>query len=433
MLRSVAFLVLLVAVAPVASAQTEYDFLLKGGRVIDGKNGISGVRDVAIKDGKIAAVAASIPADRALKAVDVTGLLVTPGLVDMHVHAYHGEISNGYSKGDRSINPDGFTLRSCVTTITDAGSAGWRNFDDFKARVIDKSKTRVTAFLNIVGKGMAGRPDVEQNLADMEVKPTADVAMKYKGVIIGIKSAHFAGPEWSPYERAVEVGNLAKIPVMIDFGPNVQAGRPLLDLLTKYLRPGDILTHMYSGSRGEQAPATKAPSKAMLDGRARGVLFDVGHGSSSFVLATAVPLMKAGFIPDSISTDLHGGSMNAAMKDMLNLMSKFLAMGMSLDDVILRSTWHPAKEIHQEQLGNLSIGSPADVAVLRLEKGSFGFLDPRGGRISGTQKLGCEMTLRDGKVVWELNGLTRDSWDKPGVRGGDPRWDGISPARTPRQ
>jgi dihydroorotase len=431
MLKCAAFLVLVLTFAPIASAQTEYDFLIKGGRVIDGKNSISAVRDVAIKDGKIAAVATDIPPERALKTVDATGLLVTPGLVDMHVHAYHGEIPNGYSKGDRSINPDGFTLRSCVTTITDAGSAGWRNFDDFKNRVIDKSRTRVTAFLNIVGAGMAGRPDVEQNLADMEVKPTANVAMKYKGVIIGIKSAHFAGPEWSPYERAVEVGNIAKVPVMIDFGPNVQAGRPLFDLLTKYLRPGDILTHMYSGSRGEQDEATKGPSKAMLDGRARGVLFDVGHGSSSFMLATAVPLMKAGFAPDSISTDLHGGSMNTAMKDMLNLMSKFMAMGMSLEDVILRSTWNPAKEIHQEQLGNLSVGSPADVAVLRLEKGSFGFLDPRGGRLAGAQKLGCEMTLRDGKVVWELNGLTRESWDKPGVRGGDPRWDGISPARPP--
>jgi dihydroorotase len=431
MLRCAGFVVLVLTFAPVASAQTDYDFLIKGGRVIDGKNGISGVRDVAIKDGKIAAVAPSIPAQRALKTVDATGLYVTPGLVDMHVHAYHGEIPNGYSKGDRSINPDGFTLRSCVTTITDAGSAGWRNFEDFKSRVIDLSKTRVTAFLNIVGAGMAGRPTVEQNLADMEVKPTAAMALKHKGIIIGIKSAHFAGPEWSPYERSVEAATMAKIPVMVDFGPNVEAGRPLYDLLNKYLRPGDMLTHMYSGSRGEQDPATKGPSKAMIDGRARGILFDVGHGSSSFNLATAMPLMKAGFIPDAISTDLHGGSMNTAMKDMLNLMGKFMAMGMSLDEVIVRSTWHPAKEIHLEQLGNLSVGSPADVAVLRLEKGSFGFTDPRGGRLAATQRLACELTVRDGKVVYDLNGITRDSWDTPGVRGGDPRWDGISPARPP--
>jgi dihydroorotase len=227
MTRCAAFLVFALMCAPFASAQSDYDFLIKGGRVIDSKNGINGVRDVAIKDGKIAAVASNIPAQRALKTVDATGLVVTPGLVDMHMHVYHGEISNGYAKGDRSLLPDGFTLRTCVTTITDAGSAGWRNFDDFKKRVIDQSKTRVTAFLNIVGRGMAGRPDIEQNLADMEVKPTTDVAMKHKAVIVGIKSAHFAGPEWSPYERAVEVGQAAKLPVMVDFGPNVEAGRPL--------------------------------------------------------------------------------------------------------------------------------------------------------------------------------------------------------------
>ena len=156
-------------VAATAGAQTDYDFLLKGGHVIDGKNGISAVRDVAIKDGRIAAVTTNIAAARALKTIDATGFYVTPGLFDMHVHVYHGEIPNGYAKGDRSFNPDGFTLRSCVTTVTDAGSAGWRNFDDFKSRIIDNAKTRVTAFLNIVGHGMAGRPTLEQDLADMDV------------------------------------------------------------------------------------------------------------------------------------------------------------------------------------------------------------------------------------------------------------------------
>jgi dihydroorotase len=431
MIRCAVFCWLGLMVAATAGAQTDYDVLLKGGHVIDGKNGISAVRDVAIKDGKIAAVTTNIPAARALKTIDTTGLYVTPGLFDMHVHVYHGEIPNGYSKGDRSFNPDGFTLRSCVTTVTDAGSAGWRNFDDFKSRVIDNAKTRVTAFLNIVGHGMAGRPTVEQDLSDMEIKPTLEMALKHKGLIVGIKSAHFAGPEWSPYERAVEVGRSAKIPVMIDFGPSLQAGRSLDDLLVKYLRPGDILTHMYSGSRGEQDPKTKGPAKSMIDGRKRGVLFDVGHGSGSFRWSAAVPLMKAGFIPDSISTDLHGGSMNAGMKDMLNLMGKFMAMGMSLDDVILRSTWHPAKQVQLEQLGSLSVGAPADVAVLRLDKGHFGFVDTLG-RLDGTQKLACELTLRDGKVVYDLNGMTRERWDTlaPGARG-NLKWDGIT-AANPR-
>jgi dihydroorotase len=270
-----------------------------------------------------------------------------------------------------------------------------------------------------------GSGRIEQNLDDMEVKPTADMALKHKGVIVGIKSAHFNGPEWAPYERAEEVGRIAKIPVMVDFGGNIKAGRTLVDLLTKYFRPGDIYTHMYGGRRGEQDPDTKGPSHALLEGRKRGVYFDVGHGGTSFQWPTAVPLMKAGFVPDSISTDLHTGSMNAGMKDMLNVMGKFLAMGMPLDQVIQRSTWNPARQIQLEQLGNLAVGSPADIAVLRIEKGRFGFVDPLGGRMESRQRLSCEMTVRDGRVVYDLNGLIGEPWEKvkPEGRGWDPRWD----------
>jgi dihydroorotase len=403
--------VMAMALTPQAPAQTapDFDLLLKGGHVVDAKNQISAVRDVAIKDGKIAAVAANIPPARAAKTVDASGLYVTPGLVDIHVHVYPGEKKNDYAGGDWSVYPDGFTLRSCVTTVADAGSSGWRNFEDFKSRIIDQSITRVTAFLNIVGAGMGSGP-IEQNLADMEVDPTAAMALKYKGVIVGIKSAHFAGPEWTPYEKAEAVGRQANIPVMVDFGANVKQGRTLMELFTKYFRPGDIYTHMYGGRRGEQDPKTNGPSEAMIEGRKRGVIFDVGHGGTSFRWATAVPLMKAGFIPDSISTDLHHNSMNAAMKDQLNVMSKFLAMGMSVDEVIRRSTWNPAKEIQLEQLGNLSVGSPADVAVIRLEKGKFGLFDPAGGRIDVSQRLVCELTVRDGKTVYDLNGLAQARW-----------------------
>jgi dihydroorotase len=427
-MRRAGFLWLILIFASSAGAQTDYDFLLKGGHVIDGKNGISAVRDVAIKDGKIAAVAADIPAARALKTVNAAGLYVTPGLLDIHVHMFPG-VAEGYSAGASSVPPDGFTLRSCVTTVADAGSAGWRNFDDFKTRIIDRSKTRVTAFLNIVGSGMAGV--AEQNIADMQAKPTADMVLKHKGVIVGIKNAHFAGPEWTPYERTAEAGRIANVPIMVDMdGP---ATRTLAELFTKYYRPGDIYTHTYGGSNGEQDPKTNGPSQALRDARQRGVFFDVGHGGSSFRWAVGVPFMKAGFVPDSISTDLHVGSMNAGMKDMLNVMGKFVAMGMSLDDVILRSTWNPAKQIKLEQLGNLSVGSPADVVLLRLEKGSAGFVDSRGARVDGTSKLVCELTVRDGKVVFDLNGVSRDRWDpsSPDVGPGDPRWDGIAPARTP--
>src|SRR5712671_6169577 len=176
------------------SAQQKYDLLLKGGHLVDARNNISAVRDVAIADGKVAAVAASIAPADALKVVDATGYYVTPGLVDIHVHVFAGTGERGSYAGDNSLYPDGFTLRSGVTTIVDAGSSGWKSFEDFKDRIIDRSKTRVLAFLNIVGAGMRG-DKFEQNLADMESKPAAEMAMRHKDVIVGIKSAHFSGPE----------------------------------------------------------------------------------------------------------------------------------------------------------------------------------------------------------------------------------------------
>jgi dihydroorotase len=403
-------------------AQSSYDLLLKGGHVIDGKSKTSAVLDVAIADGKIAAVAADIPAARAGKVVDVAGLYVTPGLIDMHVHVYAGTGQRGAYCGDSSVYPDGFTFRSGVTTVADAGSSGWRNFPDFKDRVIDRSKTRVLAFLNIVGKGMAGAP--EQDLAEMDAKAAADMALRYKDTIVGIKTAHYAGPEWTPVEHAVEAGTLANIPVMVDFG-TFRPERPFQDLVLKKLRPGDIYTHTYLSwvpmldDQGHLLPY-------LLEARRRGVIFDVGHGGGSFLFRQAVPAMRQGFGPDSISTDLHIGSMNAGMKDLLNVMSKLLNIGMPLDEVILRSTWAPASEIHHPELGSLSVGAAADVAVLRVEEGHFGFVDTYGARMQGTRKLVCELTLRNGRVVYDLNGITREDWDKLGnyLAQGDAAWDG---------
>ena len=412
------------------SAQPKYDLLLQGGHVIDPGNKVNAVRDLAISGGKVAAVAPRInPAD-ALKVVDVSGLYVTPGLVDIHVHVYAGTGEIGSYAGDNSVYPDGFTLRVGVTTVADAGCAGWRNFEEFKQRVIDRSKTRVLAFLNIVGPGMRGEK-FEQNLADMESRPAADMALRWKDIIVGIKTAHYAGPEWTPVERAVEAGNLANIPVMVDFGAN-RPERPMSELVTKELRPGDIYTHVYSGLRNEQ-DASGRVNPALWEARKRGVIFDVGHGGGRFVWRIAAPAVKEGFLPDSISTDLHIGSMNSGMKDMLNVMDKFLAMGLSLEDVILRSTWNPAREIKREELGHLSVGALADIAVLRLEKGRFGFVDIYGARMSGDQKLTCELTLRDGKVVYDLNGMTRPDWSQlphDYKQTGDARWDEISPGPT---
>jgi dihydroorotase len=233
-----------------AAASPEYDLLLKGGHVIDAKNNIDALMDVAIRDGKIAKVARTIPARRAIKTVYVTGMYVVPGLVDIHVHVYAGTGEKNSYAGDLSVYPDGFTFRSGVTTVVDAGSSGWRSFPDFKSRVIDISKTRVLAMLNIVGAGM--RPNgIEQNTADMDGQKTGEMALKYPGVIVGIKSAHFTGPEWKPYEQAEIAGKMANIPVMIDFGAR-RTERPIYQLFADYLRPGDIYTHALSGERGSR-------------------------------------------------------------------------------------------------------------------------------------------------------------------------------------
>jgi dihydroorotase len=410
-------------------AQTQYDLLLQGGRVVDAKNKISAIRDVAIKDGKIAAVAEHIAPGSALKTVSVKGLYVSPGLVDIHVHAYATPGERGSYAGDNSVWPDDFTFRTGVTTVADAGSSGYKNFEDFKQHIIDRSKTRVLAFINIVGAGMRG-PKYEDNLADMEPGPAAEMAQKYPGVIVGVKTAHFSGPEWTPVENAVKAGTIAKIPVMVDFGAN-RPERPIEVLLTQKLRPGDIYTHCYSGLRNEIDASGKV-NRGMIEGRKRGVIFDVGHGGGSFAWRIAVPAIQQGFLPDSISSDLHIGSMNAGMKDMLNIMGKFLALGMSVDDVIAWSTWNPAREIHHEDLGNLSVGSPADVAVLSLEKGNFGFTDMYGARMDGKQRLECQMTVHNGRIVYDLNGISRPDWKslpKDYTAIGDRRWDALNPTR----
>lgn len=383
-----------------AVAQPRYSLLLEGGHVIDPRNGVDGVMDVAIADGRIAAVAPDIPATDAQTVIDVSGLYVTPGLVDIHVHVFSTTGVPGAWAGDNSVRPDSFSFRTGVTTMVDAGSSGWRNFEDFRRTVIDRARTRVLALLNIVGLGML--TDVpEQNVHDMDAAATAAMARKHSDVVVGIKSAHYQGPEWVSVDRAVEAGRAAGIPVMVDFG-YFREERPYYELVTERLRPGDMSTHMFRGP----VPYVDADGRLLpylAQARNRGVLFDVGHGSGSFVFRNAVPAVRNGFHPDTISTDLHTGSANGTMMDMPTTMSKFLAMGMSLNEVVRRSTEVPARAIGRPELGHLTPGAEADVAVLRLLEGDFGFADARRGRLAGTRRLTCELTLRAGRVAWDWN------------------------------
>ena len=410
---------LIVAAAAVVAAQNpEFDLLIKNGRVVDPRNGIDGVMDVAITGEKVALVAANVAPGRAKTVADATGLYVTPGLIDIHAHVFWGADRNSqYSNGYSAVQPDSHSFRAGQTTLVDVGGAGWRNFPLFKEQVIDRSKTRVLAFLNIVGSGMQGGP-VEQNLADMDAKLTAMRIRQNKDLIVGVKVAHYNGPEWDPVLRAVEAGRQTNVPVMVDFGGHTPP-LSLEDLLMKHLRPGDILTHTYAHVGG-RIPIVDDQGQVrpfVWEARKRGIIFDAGHGGGSFLYRQAVPATKQGFYPDVISTDLHIGSMNGGMKDILNTMSKFLNLGMPLKDVIKANTSRAAEVIKRPDLGHLSVGAEADIAVLNLRKGEFGFIDVGGGKMVGDQKLECELTVKGGQVVWDLNGISRPVWSDMPSRG----------------
>jgi dihydroorotase len=394
------------------SAQ-EFDILIKDGRLIDAKNAINKVMDVAISEGKVTLVAENIFANRAKKVINAKGFYVAPGLIDIHSHNFFGTEPNAYlSNSFTALPPDGFSFRTGVTTVVDAGGAGWRNFRQFKENVIDRSKTRVLSFLNIVGSGMKGGA-IEQNIDDMNPKLTAMVAKQFPEHIVGVKLAHFSGFDWTPTERAVAAGKLANIPVMIDFGGS-QPELSLQTLFMEKLRPGDIFTHAYGHVDG-RTPIVNEKGKVddfAWAAQKRGIIFDVGHGGGSFLFEQAVPAMKQGFKPNSISTDIHTGSMNGGMKDIINVMSKFLNMDMSLNEVIAKATWSSAKIIKREDLGHLSIGAVADITILNLREGDFGFIDTKGKKMKGNKKLECELTIRDGKVVYDLNGIAAQSWEE---------------------
>ena len=388
-----------------------YSIIIKGGLVIDPKNGINEVMDIAIQDGKIASVAKNINAIGAAQVVNAKGLIVAPGLIDIHGHVFAGTQPDRYlSDGNGALMPDGYTFRVGVTTIVDCGGAGWKNFPLFKKNVIDVSQTRVLSFLNIVGEGMRGGA-YEQDARDMDPKMAAYIAKQNKKDIVGFKVAHFENAEWIPVDNAVAAGKLAgDIPVIVDFGgDDSHAPLSIEELFFKHLRPGDIYTHTFTELQRRDPIVdfkTRQLKPFIKNAQARGIVFDVGFGGASFAFDQALPAIKAGFYPNTISTDLHTGSMNNAMKDMLNVMSIFMTMGMEVPAIIKASTWAPAQSIKREELGNLSVGSVADVAILGIREGNFGFFDRIGHKETGTKKFECQATIRNGKMVYDLNGIT---------------------------
>jgi len=392
---------------PVAGQGQEYDVLIKNGHVIDPKNNIDTIKDVAIANGKITKIDNDIPATQSKKTIDVTGLYVVPGLIDVHTHVFVGSKADKFADGIYSVSPDDFSFKSGVTTVVDAGTSGWRNFPLFKEQVIDKSQTRVLAFLNIAGSGMSGKP-MQEDVNDMNADSTAFVAEKYKDIIVGIKIGHYEGSDRSPFNKALDAGKKLNRPLFVE----CHLPQYSLEDQLQMMRPGDIITHSYE-QVSERMPIVDEHGKVrpfVLMAQKKGVLFDVGHGGAGFWFSQAVPAFQQGLAPNSFGSDLHRFSMNAGMKSMLNIMSKYMAIGMSIEDVVIRATWNPAREIKREDLGNLSEGAVADIAVLSVQKGKFGFIDAGGNRLEGNKKLEAELTIRAGKIVWDLNGLAAQPW-----------------------
>ena len=387
---------------------TQYELLLQNGHVIDPKNGIDAPRDIAISDGKIAKVAEEIPSNQAAQSVDLAGLIVTPGLIDIHVHVYHTR-----EPETLSVIADHHCFRSGVTTAVDTGTAGAKHFLHFKRTVIDQAKTRIYAYINIVKSGMIG--PFEQDIDEMDPELAASIVLAYPDDCVGIKTAHYwvsqpfdqAHPPWAAVDRALQASAICKKPLMVDFWH--RPGRTYQELLQK-MQPGDIHTHVYA----QQFPVLNdknEPADFMFEARERGIIFDLGHGAGSFWFRQAIPAYQGGFGPDSISTDLHIGNVNGVVHDMLTTMSKLLCMGMPLAEVIYRSTVTPAEEIGHPELGQLSIGAEADIAVLKQHEGEFGYVDCGQARMNGDRKLCCQMTLRAGEIVYDVNGRAVPAWE----------------------
>ena len=388
------------------SAQT-YDLVLQNGHVIDPANQIDGPMDVAVKGNTIARVAEEIDPSAATKAVDVAGLYVVPGLIDLHAHPYL--CNSGF------LFPDDVWLTTGTTTLVACGDAGWRNFDDFKRKIIDRAKARVLAFINIVGKGIAGR-EAEHDLSDMDPKKTAEKILEYPDLIVGIKTAHYSNPDWIAIDRSIEAGRLTNRPIIVDSGILTSIGRDTRTKVLDKLRPGDMHTHFYNDRQVEVVSRFGGEVQPyMWEARRRGVLFDMGHGAGSFLWPVASKAMAGGFPPDTISTDLHQKSIQTGAPDMPNCISKMMLLGMPLEEAIRRSTVTPAESIDKfPEIGTLGAGKAADIAVLNMETGIFAFKDAWGKKKLGSRRVRAVLTVRNGEIVFDEDGRAFPLWTEAG-------------------
>ncbi len=372
-----------------------YDLILRNGRVIDPSQGLDAVLDVGFAGGKAAGVGRDLKAGPATEVRDIGGHIVTPGLIDLHTHVYWGGTSLG-------IDADDFCRLSGVTTSVDTGSAGPGNFAGFRKHVIERSETRILAYLHVSFAGifafskthMIGESKMIELMAPREAVEVAD---KNRDVIVGIKvrvGLHASGDQGTaPLDIALQVADEVGLPLMchIDHPP------PSYEEVIGMLRPGDVLTHAFRPFPNSPVTAQGKIKPAVLEARARGVLFDIGHGKGSFAFKTARAMLANGFMPDTISSDVHALCIDGPAFDQVTTMSKFLCMGVPLAEVIKQSTVNAAMALKRPELGSLRPGSAGDATILSIPEGAFDYVDVLGEHMTGDRKIVAEGTVVGGK------------------------------------
>jgi dihydroorotase len=362
-----------------------YDLILRGGRVIDPSQNLDAVSDVAFAGGKVARIGARLEGDANTDIRDVAGRIVTPGLIDLHTHVYWGGTSLG-------IDAEEFCRKSGVTTAIDTGSAGPGNFAGFRKHVIEPSQVRILAYLHVSHAGIYAFSDrvmvgESEELRLMDPISAVEVANANRDVVIGIKVRVGRGASGTagtvPLDIALQVADEAGMPLMchIDHPP------PTYEEVLERLRPGDVLTHAFRPFPNAPVTQQGTVKRAVLEARKRGVRFDIGHGKGSFAFKTARAMLANGFYPDTISSDVHQLCIDGPAFDQVTTLSKFLCMGMPLNEVIAATTVNAAMALRRPELGSLKPGSVGDATILDIQEGSFDYVDVVGEHLTGTKKI----------------------------------------------
>lgn len=381
-----------------------FDYILKGGRIIDPSQKLDDVIDIAIKDNKVCFLNKDIEASKALKIIDVNGKLVMPGLIDFHTHVYWGGTSI-------SIDPNEIGPKTGVTTFVDAGSSGAGNFLGFNEHIIKLSPCNIFAFINISYAGMPyfskddyAIPNMygeNKSLEMLNIQSVVNEVQKFPQIIKGIKVR--LGIQTSgilgliPLQLALKAAEISNKPLMV----HVDEPPPNIEQVLPYLRKGDIITHSFKGGVNRFLDKNEEVLSELLNARERGVLVDIGHGMGSFSFETAKKMLEAKFLPDIISTDLHVLSIKRPVFDLPTTMSKFINLGIPLSKIVLACTYTPATAICEERkIGQLKVGSIADISIFELKEGKFEFYDSYNNKLIGDLKLFPKMTFKSGKLIY---------------------------------